>query len=52
MAASYHPDPTQFLGIRFVVTFETCEVIEQRWANWLRQDPSSRSKLKSTTSAG
>ena len=39
MAASYDPDPTQFLGIRLPVTFETCEVIEERWANWLRQDP-------------
>ena len=25
-AASYDPDPTQFLGIRLPVTFETCEV--------------------------
>jgi hypothetical protein len=39
MAASYDPDPTQFLGSRLPVTFDTCEVIEERWANWLRQDP-------------
>ena len=39
MAASYDPDPTQFLGIRLPVTSDTCEVIEERWANWLRQDP-------------
>src|SRR6202047_2113742 len=39
MAASYDPDPTQFFGIRLPVTFDTCEVIEERWANWLRQDP-------------
>jgi S-formylglutathione hydrolase FrmB len=39
MAASYDTDPTQFLGIRLPVTFDTCEVIEERWANWLRQDP-------------
>ena len=39
MAASYDPDPAQFLGIRLPVTFDTCEVIEERWANWLRQDP-------------
>ena len=39
MAASYDPDPTQFLGIRLPVMFDTCEVIEERWANWLRQDP-------------
>jgi len=30
--------PTQFLGIRLPVTLDTCEVIEGRWANWLRQD--------------
>jgi len=39
MAASYDPDPTQFLGIRLPVTLDTCEVIEDRWANWLRHDP-------------
>src|SRR3981081_3902113 len=39
MAASYDPDPTQFLGIRLPVTFDTCEVIEERWANWVRHDP-------------
>jgi S-formylglutathione hydrolase FrmB len=39
MAASYDPDPTQFLGIRLPVTFDTCEVIEERWANWLGHDP-------------
>jgi hypothetical protein len=21
------------------VTFDTCEVIEERWANWMRHDP-------------
>jgi hypothetical protein len=39
MAASYDPDPIQFLGIRLPVTFDTCEIIEERWANWLRQHP-------------
>jgi hypothetical protein len=39
MAASYDPDPTQFFGSRRPVTFDSCEVIEERWANWLRQDP-------------
>ncbi|MGC2199944.1 MAG: enterochelin esterase, partial [Stellaceae bacterium] len=29
-AASYDPDPTQFLGIRLPVTFDTCEVVEER----------------------
>jgi S-formylglutathione hydrolase FrmB len=39
MAASYDPDPTQLLGMRLPVTFDTCEIIEERWANWLRHDP-------------
>jgi hypothetical protein len=39
MVASYDPDPTQFLGIRLPVTFDIREVIEERWANWLRHDP-------------
>jgi S-formylglutathione hydrolase FrmB len=39
MAASYDPDPTQFLGMRLPVTSDTCEVIEERWANWMRHDP-------------
>ena len=43
MAASYDPDPTQFLGLRLPVTFDTCEIIEERWANWLRQDPANAS---------
>ena len=33
------PDPAQFLGIRLPVTFDICEVIEKRWANWWRLDP-------------
>jgi hypothetical protein len=36
---SYDPDPTQFLGIGLPVTFDTCEAIEERWANWMWQDP-------------
>ena len=39
MAASYDPDPTHFLGIRLSVTIDTCELIEDRWANWSGQDP-------------
>jgi S-formylglutathione hydrolase FrmB len=39
MAASYDPDPSAFLGIRLPVTFETCEIISDRWANWLSHDP-------------
>jgi hypothetical protein len=33
------PDPAQFLGIWLPATFDTSEVIEERWANWMRQDP-------------
>lgn len=39
MAASYDPDRSQYLGIRLSVTLDTCELIEDRWANWLRHDP-------------
>ena len=39
MAASYDPDPAHFLGIRLPVTLDTCELIEERWTNWSRQDP-------------
>jgi S-formylglutathione hydrolase FrmB len=39
MAASYDPDPSQFLGMRLPVTLDTCELIEARWSNWLRHDP-------------
>src|ERR1700734_808429 len=39
MAASYDPDPNEFLGMRLPVTFDTCEVIEERWANWMCHDP-------------
>jgi len=39
MAASYDPDPSQFLGMRLPVTFDTCEVINDRWANWMLHDP-------------
>ena len=39
MAASYDSDPAVFLGMRLPVTFDTCEVIPDRWANWMRHDP-------------
>ena len=39
MAASYDPDPSQYLGIRLPVTLDTCELIPERWNNWLRHDP-------------
>jgi len=39
MAAHYDPDPTQFLGLRLPVTPDTCEIIPDRWANWMKHDP-------------
>jgi hypothetical protein len=36
MAASYDPDPAQFLWIRLPVSLDTCEVIEQRRARFAR----------------
>ncbi|WP_449394186.1 alpha/beta hydrolase [Devosia riboflavina] len=40
-AASFDPDPelNAFLGLRLPVTLDTCELIEDRWANWLKWDP-------------
>ena len=39
MAATYDPDPEQPYGVRLPVTTKTCELIEDRWANWLAWDP-------------
>jgi S-formylglutathione hydrolase FrmB len=39
MAAHYDADPAAFLGLRLPVTNDTCEVIPERWANWLAHDP-------------
>jgi S-formylglutathione hydrolase FrmB len=38
-AASFDPDPAEPYGIRLPVTLDTCELIAERWANWLRWDP-------------
>jgi len=39
MCASYDPDPQAFCGVRLPVDLKTCELIPERWANWLRWDP-------------
>ena len=39
MAASYDPDPDQPFGVRLPVDLETCERLDERWANWLAFDP-------------
>ncbi len=39
MAASYDPDPGQFLGIRLPCDPATAEIMPERWANWRAHDP-------------
>lgn len=39
MCASFDPDPQAFMGIRLPVDSHTCELIPERWHNWLRWDP-------------
>lgn len=38
-AASFDPDPGAYLGLRLPVTPDTCEIIPERWENWLKWDP-------------
>jgi len=39
MCATYDPDPAAYLGVRLPVTTDTCEIIAERWANFLKWDP-------------
>jgi S-formylglutathione hydrolase FrmB len=39
MCASYDPDSGAAYGIRLPVDTYTCELIPERWDNWLRWDP-------------
>lgn len=39
MCASYDPDPAAPYGIRLPVDAHTCELIAERWSNWMRWDP-------------
>ena len=39
MAATYDPDPDAPYGIQLPVKTDTCELIEDRWNNWLKWDP-------------
>jgi enterochelin esterase-like enzyme len=36
---SFDPDPESFMGVRLPVDIETCELIPERWNNWLAWDP-------------
>jgi enterochelin esterase-like enzyme len=40
-AASFDPDTSARYGVRLPVTTDTCELIPERWANWLKWDPLS-----------
>ncbi|HWA90566.1 MAG TPA: alpha/beta hydrolase-fold protein [Rhizomicrobium sp.] len=37
--AFFDPDPTEPYGVRLPVTLDTCELIPERWNNWLAWDP-------------
>jgi hypothetical protein len=39
MCATYDPDPNAYCGVRLPVTMDTCEIIPERWANFLKWDP-------------
>lgn len=39
MCATYDPDPSQPFGLRLPVTMDTCELMPERWANFLKWDP-------------
>ncbi|MDT8398414.1 MAG: alpha/beta hydrolase-fold protein [Pseudomonadales bacterium] len=39
MCASFDPDPGSWLGIRLPVDLHTCEIIPERWHNFMRWDP-------------
>jgi len=39
MAATYDPDPGAYMGVRLPVTIDTCELIPERWANYVKWDP-------------
>lgn len=39
MAATYDPDPGAYMGVRLPVTMDTCELIPERWTNYVKWDP-------------
>ena len=39
MAATYDPDLNAYMGVRLPVTIDTCEIIPERWANYVKWDP-------------
>jgi hypothetical protein len=41
MCATYDPDPDAYMGVRLPVMIDTCEIIPERWANFMKWDPLS-----------
>ncbi|MEQ1756542.1 MAG: alpha/beta hydrolase-fold protein [Micropepsaceae bacterium] len=39
MCATYDPDPDAYMGVRLPVDHETCEIIPDRWNNFMQLDP-------------
>ena len=39
MAATYDPDVNRPFGVRLPVDPHTCEILPERWAEWMRWDP-------------
>ena len=39
MCATYDPDPGAYMGVRLPVDMETCEVVPERWNNFMAWDP-------------
>ena len=37
--ATFDPDPDAFMGIRMPVDLHTCEILPDRWTNWVAWDP-------------
>lgn len=46
MCASYDPDPDAPYGIRLPVTMDTCELIPERWKNFMAWDPVEMAKTR------
>ena len=39
MCATYDPDPNAYMGVRLPVDLDTCEIIPERWNNFMAWDP-------------
>ena len=39
MCATYDPDPAAYMGVRLPVDLDTCEIIPERWNNFMAWDP-------------